>query len=223
LRFFVGDKVSYVSHVGRVISVRDYKNREGVRKFYYGIDFGNEYRGCDLKGLLKTDTGRFVQENNLELVFENNEEFGHIIKIKYFSPDTKRLARIPQGDWIDLYSNEDKIIPKFTSALIKLGVAMELPVGYEAHVVPRSSAFKTWGIIQTNGVGIIDGTYKGDTDEWHMPVYCLEARCGAYSFIRKGDKIAQFRIAKKMKDVNFLEVEHLNNPDRGGIGSTGEV
>ena len=159
------------------------------------------------------------------------------IRIKYFD-DAKKLEKISKGDWYDLYANKDMFIPEGTRAMIPLGVAMELPEGYEAHLAPRSSTFKTWGIIQTNSVGVVDHSYMGDNDQWHMPVYCLVGKdrkydecgimedCGIYmnncgTFIHKGDKIAQFRIMEVQPEIEFEEVEHLGNEDRGGFGSTG--
>lgn len=108
---------------------------------------------------------------------------------------------------------------------------MQLPEGYEAHLVPRSSTFDEWGITQTNGVGIIDESYCGDGDEWKIPVYCLETRhtmdtkIGTVqcTIINKGDKIGQFRLMKKMEEVKFTEVTSLGNDDRGGFGSTGNT
>ena len=94
------------------------------------------------------------------------------IRIKYFE-GAKKLEKISKGDWIDLYANKDMFIPEGERAMIPLGIAMELPEGYEAHLAPRSSTFKTWGIIQTNHVGVIDHSFMGDNDQWHMPVYCL--------------------------------------------------
>ena len=97
------------------------------------------------------------------------------IKIKYFEGANK-LKSIEKGDWIDLYANKEIFIPKGQRAMIPLGIAMELPKGYEAHIVPRSSTFKTWGIILVNSIGIIDNSYNGDNDQWHFPAYCLESR-----------------------------------------------
>ena len=159
------------------------------------------------------------------------------IRIKYFE-GAKKLEKISKGDWIDLYANKDMFIPEGTRAMIPLGVAMELPEGYEAHLAPRSSTFKTWGIIQTNSVGVVDHSYMGDNDQWHLPVYCLVGKdrkhdecgiaedCGIHihncgTFIHKGDKIAQFRIMEAQPEIEFEEVEHLGNEDRGGFGSTG--
>ena len=146
------------------------------------------------------------------------------IKIKYFD-NAKELNMIEKGNWCDLYANKDMFIPEGEKMMIPLGVAMQLPEGYEAHVVPRSSTFKTWGIIQTNHVGIIDNSYCGDNDQWFYPVYCLEPKNfidNQYgTLIRKGDKIAQFRIIEVQPKLEFEKVELLGNKDRGGFGSTG--
>lgn len=154
------------------------------------------------------------------------------IKIKYFE-GAKKLEKIAQGDWIDVYANEDVFIPKGEMRLIPLGIAMELPKRYEAHLAPRSSTFKRWGIIQTNHIGIIDNSYSGDNDEWKYPAFCLESRdileteengftkVVSGTWIRKGDKIAQFRIMRTQPKIKFEEVEVLGNEDRGSFGSTG--
>ena len=152
------------------------------------------------------------------------------IRIKYFE-GAKKLEKISKGDWIDLYANKDMFIPEGTRAMIPLGVAMELPEGYEAHLAPRSSTFKTWGIIQTNSVGVVDHSYMGDNDQWHMPVYCIVAKdrlcdddgmtVAHGTYIHKGDKIAQFRIMEVQPEIEFEEVKVLGNEDRNGFGSTG--
>ena len=146
------------------------------------------------------------------------------IKIKYFD-NAKELNMIEKGNWCDLYANKDMFIPEGEKMMIPLGVAMQLPEGYEAYVVPRSSTFKTWGIIQTNHIGIIDNSYCGDNDQWFYPAYCLEPKNfidNQYgSLIRKGDKIAQFRIIEVQPKLEFEKVELLGNKDRGGFGSTG--
>lgn len=140
------------------------------------------------------------------------------IKIKYICKDIPELNYIDgKSDWIDLYAAEDITLEIGDFKLIPLGVAMELPKGYEAHVVPRSSTFKTWGIIQTNSMGVIDGSYCGDNDIWKMPVYATK-----YTKIKKGDRICQFRIMKNQPRIKFLEVDHLDGIDRGGFGSTGK-
>lgn len=137
------------------------------------------------------------------------------IKIKYLA-DIEPLAQ--HGDWIDLSAAEDIKIKKGEYKLIPLGIAMELPAWHEAHIVPRSSTFKNWGIIQTNGVGIIDEDYNGDNDQWHMPVIATKD-----TFIKKNDRICQFRIIKKQPQIIFDKVDSLGNDDRGGLGSTGKA
>lgn len=139
------------------------------------------------------------------------------IKIKYFNIESKPLSFIESGDWIDLYANEDVTLKPFEYHKIRLGVAMQLPEGYEANVVARSSTFEKWGIIQTNAYGVIDESYCGDRDEWKFPVLALRE-----TSIYIGDKIAQFRINKKMsRNIIFKAVPLLGNSNRGGFGSTG--
>ena len=151
-----------------------------------------------------------------------------IIRIKYFDNATK-LKKITKGNWIDIYANKDIFVKCGERAMVPLGFALELPEGWEGHLAPRSSIFKTWGIIQTNSVGVVDDTYIGDNDQWHMPVYCLqgkdiESENGEEvkgTWIRKGDKIGQFRIMEVMPEIEFEEVESFGNKDRGGFGTTG--
>lgn len=139
------------------------------------------------------------------------------IKIKYFTDKIDRLTYIDgKSDWIDLRAAEDVTLKKGEFKLIPLGVAMELPKGYEAHVVPRSSTFKNFGIIQTNHQGVIDSSYCGDNDQWFMPVYALRD-----TQIHINDRICQFRIMENQPKISFEEVENLGNDDRGGHGSTG--
>ena len=140
------------------------------------------------------------------------------IRIKYFSDQIDRLEYIDgKSDWIDLRASENVELKAGEFRLIPLGVAMELPDGYEAHVVPRSSTFKNYGIIQTNSCGIIDGSYCGDEDMWRMPVYATRD-----TIIHRNDRICQFRIIENQPRIVFEEVESLNNENRGGFGSTGK-
>lgn len=138
------------------------------------------------------------------------------IKIKYHNQDIEKIEKISIGDWIDLRAAEHAYIKAGEFKLISLGVSMKLPKGYEAHIVPRSSTFKNFGIIQTNHCGIIDNSYSGTNDVWKFPAYALRD-----TGIRAGDRICQFRIVKKMPSVRFEEVETLDGVDRGGFGSTG--
>lgn len=139
------------------------------------------------------------------------------IKIKYFSDKIEKLCYIAgNSDWIDLRAAEDVTMKKGEFRLIRLGVAMELPAGFEAHVVPRSSTYKNFGLIQTNHMGVIDESYKGDADEWKWPALALRD-----TEIHTGDRLCQFRIMKHQPKINFLEVDRLDNEDRGGFGTSG--
>lgn len=146
------------------------------------------------------------------------------IRIKYFEGATK-LKKIEKGNWIDVYASKDVFVKEGESAMIPLGFALELPQGWEGHLAPRSSTFKSWGIIQTNSVGVVDDTYIGDNDQWHMPVYCLQSKEesseGKGTWIKQGDKIGQFRIMEVMPAIEFEEVESFGNDSRGGFGTTG--
>lgn len=157
------------------------------------------------------------------------------MRIKYFEGATK-LEVNPKGNLIDVYAREDVFIPYMGYAMIKLGFALELPKGCIAKLYPRSSTFKTWGCILTNSVGIIDETYSGDDDEWlvglqcTMPMQTIKTEINGHkvtiagTWIKKGDKIAQFEIVKATHPLmyDFEEVEHLDNNNRGGFGSTGK-
>ncbi len=139
------------------------------------------------------------------------------IKIRYFEKDMQKLEYIDgKSDWIDLRAARDVTLKEGEATLIPLGIAMKLPEGYEAHIVPRSSTFKKYGIIQTNHMGIIDGSYCGDDDQWMMAVYATRD-----TRINKGDRICQFRIMENQPELVFEEVEHLGGENRGGFGSTG--
>lgn len=138
------------------------------------------------------------------------------IKIKYLA-DIDKLEKISKGDWIDLRCAKDTVLKAGEYKLIPLGVAMELPIGYEALCAPRSSTFKNYGVLLANSIGIIDETYKGDNDQWHFPAYATRD-----IVIPKNERICQFRIIEHQPSVEFEEVESLGNSDRGGIGSTGK-
>ena len=141
------------------------------------------------------------------------------IKIKYFSDKIDKLEYIGgKSDWIDLRASEEVTLKKGEFALIPLGVGMKLPEGYEAHVVPRSSTFKNFGIIQTNHMGVIDESYCGDNDQWFMPVLAIRD-----TEIHVNDRICQFRIMEHQPVISFEECNTLNGTDRGGFGSTGRA
>jgi dUTP pyrophosphatase len=139
------------------------------------------------------------------------------IKIKYFSDDMEELCYIDgKSDWIDLRAAETVTLKAGEWRPISLGISMQLPEGYEAHILPRSSTFKRWGVILPNAMGIIDESYCGDNDIWHFGALAMRD-----TVIEKGDRICQFRIMEKMPPVRFEEVRLLGNRDRGGFGSTG--
>ena len=141
------------------------------------------------------------------------------IKIKYFTDKIEKLTYIGgKSDWIDLRSAEDVVLKKGEFKLIPLGIAMELPEGYEAHVVPRSSTYKNFGVIQTNHMGVIDESYCGDNDQWFMPVIAMRD-----TEIHVNDRICQFRIMEHQPELVFEETEILGHADRGGHGSTGKA
>lgn len=139
------------------------------------------------------------------------------IKIKYFTEEIDKVNKIDKGDWIDLRAAQTVELKAGEFMLIPLGVAMQLPKGYEAHIVPRSSTFKNWGIIQTNHQAVIDESYCGDNDQWRYPAYAVRD-----TVINVNDRICQFRIMEKQPKISFEEVKVLENDDRGGFGSTGK-
>ena len=138
------------------------------------------------------------------------------IIIKYHNPNIEKIQKTINGDWIDLRAAERIEMKAGDFKIIPLGVSMKLPEGYEANIVPRSSTFKKWGILQTNSYGVIDNSYSGDNDIWGFPALAMRD-----TVIEEGDRICQFRITKRMEPVEFIEVEHLEGEDRGGFGSTG--
>ncbi len=140
------------------------------------------------------------------------------IKVKYFVDGIDELCAVAgKSDWIDLHAAEEVTLKAGEFRLIPLGVAMALPEGYEAHIVPRSSTFKNYGILQTNSMGVVDSSYRGDNDQWRMPVYATRDVT-----IEKNARICQFRIVRNQPPLTFTRVEHLDGPDRGGFGSTGK-
>lgn len=139
------------------------------------------------------------------------------ILVKYHDKDMGKIEKLPVGDWIDLRSAETVIMEPNQFRIISLGVSMKLPDGYEAHILPRSSTFKKWGILMTCSMGIIDESYCGERDIWGFPALAFRP-----TTIYKGDRICQFRIMPKMPEVQFKEVDSLSDKNRGGFGSTGK-
>ena len=138
------------------------------------------------------------------------------IYIQYHNPELEHIEKLTVGDWIDLRAAETVSLKAGEFRIIPLGVSMRLPDGYEAHIVPRSSTFKKWGIIQVNHMGVIDNSYSGPDDIWGMPVLAMRD-----TTINLNDRICQFRIIERMPPIEFVEVEHLDGQNRGGFGSTG--
>ena len=156
--------------------------------------------------------GYIFSEESIELV----EPKAEVIKVMYHTNRIDRLGAIDKGDWIDMRCAEEVDMKKGEFRLIPLGVSMKLPEGYEAHVVPRSSTYMKFGIIQANHFGVIDNSYSGDTDEWKFPAIAVRD-----TVIHANDRICQFRIEKIQPRIVFEEVEHLSADSRGGFGSTG--
>ena len=139
------------------------------------------------------------------------------IRIIYHNQDIDKIVNIEnKSDWYDLRAAETVEMKAGDYKLISLGVSMKLPEGYEAHVVPRSSTFKNFGVLQTNSFGVIDNSYSGTNDIWRFPALAMRD-----TVIHEGDRICQFRIMKKQPQIEFVEVNELDEMDRGGIGSTG--
>lgn len=128
----------------------------------------------------------------------------------------KKIERFETGDWLDLRAAETVEMKAGEYRLISLGISVKLPDGFEAHIVPRSSTFQKWGVLQTNSQGVIDNSYSGENDIWRFPALAMRD-----TVINKNDRICQFRIVRKMEDIIISEVDHLDGPDRGGFGSTG--
>lgn len=137
------------------------------------------------------------------------------IKVKYVDEAAKPIAQAHAGEWIDLRAQNDVFMEAGSFTIIPLGVCIKVPKGYEAILAPRSSTFGKFGIIQTNGIGVIDETYCGDSDVWGMPVYATR-----YTEIMAGDRIAQFRIQPIQGEITIKEVDHMEDESRGGFGST---
>ena len=156
-------------------------------------------------------------QNSKRVAKINNVGIELTIKIKYLSDKIDELRYIDgKSDWIDLRSAVDIILKAGEHAIIPLGVAMIIPEGFEAHIAPRSSTFKNYGILQTNSVGVIDNSYCGDNDEWKLSVYATRD-CE----IHANDRIAQFRIIENQPKIRFKKTDHLSDINRGGFGSTG--
>lgn len=198
-----------------VINVQD--NNGEIYAPFYNPDLRHNNLVCDkVIATYNKLMDKLCAKNILKRTKEYQMTDKKTIKIKYFNDKLTRLEKIDKGDWIDLRAAETVKMKKGEFKLISLGIAMELPEGYEAHVVPRSSTFKNFHIIQTNHQGVIDESYKGPQDCWFFPAYALED-----TVINMNDRICQFRIEEKQPQIEFEEVKELGNANRGGHGSTG--
>lgn len=171
----------------------------------------------------RTNYDFFIAEKLITELIKDNDiitDFKFTIPIKYHNPNLLPLERIEgkKSDWIDLRAAENVVMKAGELKNISLGISMQLPTGYEAHVLPRSSTAKNFGIIMANNVGIIDNSYNGDNDVWGFVAYAIRD-----TTIHVNNRIAQFRIVKNQPEINFKTVKYLGNSDRGGIGSTGIV
>ena len=215
-----------------------------IKRFFIDKEMVNEEHECNCNGECGGDCKCHQEEVKIDandIVASGNYEFIGIdwvdpmkdIPIRYLD-GAKELVINPKGNCIDVYAYEDMFIPYMSYAMINLGFAMQLPEGKIAKLYPRSSTFKTWGLIQTNHTGIIDESYCGNDDIWHMPVQCTMPKqvekvkinghkvTVAGTWVKKDDKIAQFEIVDAMEMPTFKKVEDLGNYNRGGFGSTGE-
>lgn len=138
------------------------------------------------------------------------------IKIVYHNKNLGKIENLEVGDWLDLRAAETVEMTAGEFKLISLGISMKLPEDYEAHMAPRSSTFKKWGILQTNSVAVIDNSFSGTNDIWKYPALAMRD-----TIIYEGDRICQFRIMKKQPEIEFIEVKELDSENRGSFGSTG--
>ena len=176
------------------------------------------YKHKDKRGLFLNET----DWNNLTLMLlelkDRRENSMEKIQIKYFDNEIDKVEKISKGDLIDLRSAETVHLKKGEFHLIPLGVGMILPSGYKANVYPRSSTYKNFGIILANSVGQIDASFCGDNDQWMFPAIALRD-----TTINKNDRICQFEIQKIQPEIEFEEVDHLDEVSRGSFGSTGKA
>ena len=216
-----------------------------IKRFFIDKEVMDEKHECNCNGEcggdckchqeeeVKIDVNDIVSNSGLLFTSVDLSDPMKDIPIRYLD-GAKELVINPKGNCIDVYAYEDMFIPYMGYAMINLGFAMQLPEGKIAKLYPRSSTFKTWGLIQTNHTGIIDESYCGNDDIWHLPVQCTMPKqvekvkinghkvTVAGTWVKKDDKIAQFEIVDAMEMPTFKKVEDLGNYNRGGFGSTGE-
>lgn len=209
--------IKALNKTGRVVSL-DIPNLSAAISFYEDGDLKTRNMKFMEIDKYKDQNAKKV-ETKKSPTFKGNvviPEKKQTILVKYFNEHLNPINKIEIGDWIDLRSAQNVSYKEGDFIKLPLGVAMSLPSGYEAHVAPRGSTFKNFGVVQVNSPGIVDESYCGNEDEWFMPLYAL--RDGHITF---NDRICQFRIVKKMEEVKFITIEELKAPNRGGHGSTG--
>lgn len=156
------------------------------------------------------------------------------MKIKYIrtTPAVPKLEVSPKGEWVDLTLAEKAQLLPNQYKVFSLGIRMKLPKGFEAWIIPRSSTFKKYNMLQSNSFGLVDNAYNGINDIWGFPCFAPQG-CS----VKAGTRICQFRIMPSMKagfwvklrwllcgKIRFVEEEYLgrNHVSRGGFGSTGD-
>jgi len=194
-------------------------NNEDYLPFYNEDIYNNEVAKTvvhSFNTIMKTLVKQGIVEDDITKEERKKINASKRIKIKYHDDELIHAEQKPGSDWIDLRAAEDVELKKGEFRLISLGVSMSLPRGYEAYMVPRSSNFKSFGIVQTNHFAVIDNSYNGNEDIWRYPVYATRD-----TVIHKNDRICQFRIMKTQSPIIFEEVDVLKSRSRGGFGSTG--
>jgi len=124
--------------------------------------------------------------------------------------------KTPKASSLDLYAREKTVIKSGEIGLIGLDVAVEIPDGDVGILVVRSSTYKL-GLIQINGIGIIDTDYCGDEDEWKLAVWNFTKKRVE---VEKGARIAQMLVLPR-ENIEWIETEKMGGKNRGGFGTTG--
>lgn len=178
------------------------------------LDINVKYFNEDYERLMQDDRGDWIDLRVNSIREYQPTHPGSDTSVDWMVTDVNELD--DSGDIINVGSKEIFQYFKGDILLLGLGIAMDIPEGYEALVVPRSSTFKHWGFIQTNGVGVIDNSFAGDNDEWGMMVLALKNGC-----IERHSRVCQFRVIENQPTLNLHEVPTLNNKSRGGFGTSG--
>jgi dUTP pyrophosphatase len=151
------------------------------------------------------------------ILYESPVPYGkERIKVKY-KENSPELTQTDKGGCIDLYNYNDLTLKRGEFGFIDFGIAIELPQGYDAIILPRSSTFKKYGLLLTNSAGYIDNSYNGDNDYWLGCVYATRD-----IQIPAGTRCFQFRLVKTQPSLQIVSVDSLGNEDRSGFGSSGD-